>query len=360
MNTFNFFQKFKDDKFSLMYLGEFDDELTGLLMEIQEASSSEGRGIKKRVSYLIAECFQNVIRHSNYESDEELEQKARMFMMRQVNDIHYLSSTNPIENENISRLKETIDSINRLSETELRRIYLDALGNNSLSEKGGGGLGLIEMARKTKNPPVYHFEKINDQYSNFFLHLKMNKQEALESDPVQIEDMVESYHEMVKNHIVLLRKGDFSQESILPLFRLFESNLQIKNEDLVFKKKSLYILIELLQNMNRHAVEVDGSKEGLFLITLDKGRYSMETGNFVSTEKAGKLKDHLSSLTGLNNIELAKRYKQQLMKEVDDEDKGAGIGIIEMYRQSDGEIEFQINPLKDNPELCFFSLKASL
>ena len=139
---------------------------------------------------------------------------------------------------------------------------------------------------------------------------------------------------------------------------LVKANLQLKKEDLVFKKKSLYILIELLQNMNRHAVEINGSKEGLFTISLKDKVYTMETGNFISTDKAEELKKHLDSLQGLDKVQLSKRYKEQLLDNSIREDQGAGIGIIEMFRQSDGEIIYTFTPV--NEEYTFFSLRATL
>lgn len=338
-------------------MGEFDDDLTSLLMRIQETSSDEGRSTKKRLSYLIAECFQNIIRHSDEETDEKVEFKSKMFMMRQALGTHYLVSTNPVENNNIEYLKQTLESLKNLSEDELKEMYIKALGNNTLSDKGGGGLGLIEMARKTKNAPLYAFEPINDEYSNFFFQLFMDGQDS-DASYAPVEEAIQLYRDLLSEKIVLLRKGDFSQESILPLFQLFESNLQLKKEDLVFKKKSLYILIELLQNMNRHAVEINGSKEGLFTISLNNGVYTMETGNFIHKTKADKLSEHLESLQGLDKIQLSKRYKEQLLDNSIREDQGAGIGIIEMFRQSDGEIIYKFDEVDD--EKSFFTLKATL
>ena len=290
MEIFSLYSKLKRDNFSLYYMGEFDDDLTEVLMRIQETSSDEGKSIKKRVSYLIAECFQNIIRHSDQEEMDTLEGTSKFFMMRHIQGTHYLATANPVEESNKQTLVSSLESLQNLSLDELKRIYLNSLGNNALNSKGGGGLGLIEMARKTKSPPTYSFKKINDQYSNFFMQLKMRGEEN--SEEVEIEDTISMYDELLANKIVLLRKGDFSQESILPLFKLFESNLQLKKEDLVFKKKSLYILIELLQNMNRHAQDVNGSQEGLFLVALDNGEYTMKTGNFIRKEDAKKLKNH--------------------------------------------------------------------
>jgi hypothetical protein len=356
MEIYSLYSQLKRDNFSLFYMGEFDDDLTEVLMRIQETSSDEGKSIKKRVSYLIAECFQNIIRHSDEEETKGLENTSKFFMMRHIEGTHYLATANPVEEENKNILIESLDSLQNLTAVELKKIYLNSLGNNALNAKGGGGLGLIEMARKTKNPPAYIFRNINEQFSNFFMQLKMKGEEEIEE--IEIDDTISMYDELLENKIVLLRKGDFSQESILPLFKLFESNLQLKKEDLVFKKKSLYILIELLQNMNRHAVSVNGSQEGVFLIALDNGVYTMKTGNYISTKHAVKLKGHLDSLVGLDNIQLSKRYKEQLMSNTISEDKGAGIGVIEMFRQSDGEIHYTFDQIDEN--LSFYSFSATL
>jgi hypothetical protein len=338
-------------------MGEFDDDLTELLMMIQETSTDEKKNVKKRISFLIAECFQNIIRHADDVIDDGLENSPKMFMLRNTHGLQYISTSNPIEKINIKALMDSLEKLQQLSQEELKEIYLSALTNNTMSDKGGGGLGLIEMARKTKNPPAYVFESINEDYSNFFMQLKMKGSEENNSE-IDISETISLYDTMVDEHVVLLRKGDFSQDSIVPLFKLFESNLQLKNEDLVFKKKSLYMLIELLQNMNAHAALIDKSKEGMFIVSIKNGNYTMRTGNFIENSKAEKLNEHLDSLQGLDKIELAKRYKMQLMDNTINDDSGAGIGIIEMFRQSSGDISYEFN--KINEELSFFSLSASL
>jgi len=355
MDIYSLYRQLENDQFSLFYMGEFDDDLTELLMRIQETSSDEGKSIKKRMSYLIAECFQNIIRHGEVELDEGLNGAEKFFMMRNVAGGQYLATANPIENSNIEKLANSLDSLQNLSQDEIRQIYLESLGNNKLTAKGGGGLGLIEMARKTKNPPSYKFEKLSEKWSNFFMQIRMNVDQ---SSQLKLQNTIDMYQQLLKEKIVLVRKGDFSQESILPLFKLFESNLQIKNEDLVFKKKSLYILIELLQNMNRHAEVVNGVKEGLFMVSVENGVYTMKTGNFINTAKVNQLKPHLDSLVGLDKIQLSKRYKRQLLDNTISEDKGAGIGVIEMFRQSSGDIHYQFDEVGEN--LSFYSFSATL
>jgi len=44
-----------------------------------------------------------------------------------------------------------LDEINNLQTDEIRNVYRQMLSNAQFSDKGGAGLGLIEMAKKTGN-----------------------------------------------------------------------------------------------------------------------------------------------------------------------------------------------------------------
>ena len=46
-------------------------------------------------------------------------------------------------------------------------MYKFILNHQKISTKVGGGLGLIDIARKTGNKLVYHFYPYNDKYSFF-------------------------------------------------------------------------------------------------------------------------------------------------------------------------------------------------
>ena len=64
---------------------------------------------------------------------------------------------------------DKIDKINSMSKEELKDMYKFILNHQRLSEKGGGGLGLVDIARKTGNRLDYTFEKYNDTYYFFNL-----------------------------------------------------------------------------------------------------------------------------------------------------------------------------------------------
>jgi hypothetical protein len=66
-------------------------------------------------------------------------------------------------------LRSRLSEVNGLTHGELRVKYVDALCQNELSEKGGAGLGLLSMAKKTNGPLDYHFKEIKEEMFLFTL-----------------------------------------------------------------------------------------------------------------------------------------------------------------------------------------------
>ena len=54
-------------------------------------------------------------------------------------------------------------------------LILKPTGNGKLSKKGGGGLGLIDIAKKSRNKLGYSFKEIDEDYSFFTLIVKILK-----------------------------------------------------------------------------------------------------------------------------------------------------------------------------------------
>jgi len=49
------------------------------------------------------------------------------------------------------------------------------LNNGEMSDKGGGGLGMIDIARKTGEKLNYNFMPVDDSYSFFSLNIKISQ-----------------------------------------------------------------------------------------------------------------------------------------------------------------------------------------
>jgi hypothetical protein len=81
---------------------------------------------------------------------------------------YHVTTGNVIENNKIDELTQMLEKINSLDKEGLKQLYKTQMKEGHLSDKGGAGLGFIDIARKTKNKLDYHFLPI-DEESSFFL-----------------------------------------------------------------------------------------------------------------------------------------------------------------------------------------------
>ena len=258
-----------------------------------------------------------------------------------------------------------MNSINTLSAEDLKNVYVSALTNNEISEKGGGGLGLIEMARKSESPLEFAFEFVNYYLSIFYIQVrfiafKKAKEDDIpdSAEVITINETKEIYNLMLEEKIVMIRKGDFSQESILPIINLIEGNLKLQTNFSGSKKTTMYLMVELLQNISKHALKINKEREGIFMISKNNNKYTLSAGNYIDTDAVEQLKTNLESVAQLGKDELAKLYKQTLFKKEPNINGNAGIGLIEICKYSSEKIKFSFNKIDET--ISFFSLSVTI
>jgi ferredoxin-fold anticodon binding domain-containing protein len=178
----NFVVKFHkmmlDKKITLIYEGEVTQEITKAFTSMTEKNLDkveEDGKIKKKVYHVMVECLQNISKHADDDTQtasDSLEEglaKTGIFLIGNDQNQYFITSGNGIANENIPALKSLIDNINSLNQDELKQLHKEKMRETAISDKGGAGLGFIDIARKTGNPLEYHFEPIDDKTSFFLL-----------------------------------------------------------------------------------------------------------------------------------------------------------------------------------------------
>jgi len=79
-------------------------------------------------------------------------------------------SANLTANYSIHVLEKQINVINSFDDDKaLKAYYLEHLENNTMSDKGGAGLGFITIGMKSGNKLKTNFKKINNEFSLFIL-----------------------------------------------------------------------------------------------------------------------------------------------------------------------------------------------
>jgi hypothetical protein len=157
----------------LVYEGEFTQEITKSVLAMAERnmdSMGEESGIKRKVFNVMVECLQNIVKHGDEYMTGEIQINTAIFMIGKQRDSYVITSGNPIRDEQIDNLKDKLDQVNSLDKDGLKALYKDIIKSSSgLTNKGGAGLGFVDMARKSGQKLEYEFQSLGDGHSFFSL-----------------------------------------------------------------------------------------------------------------------------------------------------------------------------------------------
>src|SRR5512133_645625 len=160
--------KMMKERLIFAYRGVVTNENSGpllMLLENEMKKSEYGYVGRKRLFMFVLESLQNVSRHSTKDQHGNMS----LVVYSKTDNGYTVSTGNVIPNDTISILQAKLDDVNNLETNEIRSVYRQMLSNSEISNKGGAGLGLIEMAKKTGNKLDYDFIKIDDEYSYYIL-----------------------------------------------------------------------------------------------------------------------------------------------------------------------------------------------
>jgi hypothetical protein len=167
----------------LFYKGNIDSDVINQVLDTVEdkmVEVNEQSKLRKKVYNVLVESLQNLYHHVDKVPDDYEDQESERFGILQVKKIekgYKIVTGNFVRNENIEKLEERIKRINRSSHEEIKELYKFILNHQKISQKGGGGLGLVDIARKTGNKLDYAFKEYNDHHSFFYLNILVNEEE---------------------------------------------------------------------------------------------------------------------------------------------------------------------------------------
>jgi hypothetical protein len=155
------------------YSGVVDEKLLEAVYSMMDRHLEENKtpgDKRKKFFHVLVESLQNVFHHHS-----DLNSNGRHFhsgfIIKSNDNIYTIITGNHINSQSVTRLKEKLELVNSLSAAELRTHYQQSLAGAELSEKGGAGLGIIEMARKSGNKLKYEFTNVDNEYSFFTLEI---------------------------------------------------------------------------------------------------------------------------------------------------------------------------------------------
>jgi hypothetical protein len=173
----DFYTQMNTGEVVLAYKGTISSDLITNVLEVIDAKLEDlitKKTIKKKLYNVLVESLQNLYHHIDdlpSSSGDNFDIHFGIFVISQTNDYYRVSTGNFIRNSKVEDLRERLDKIKSLEKDELKDLYKHILNNQQYSKKGGGGLGLIDMAKRTNGRIEYKFTPYNEDYSFFNLDI---------------------------------------------------------------------------------------------------------------------------------------------------------------------------------------------
>jgi hypothetical protein len=119
--------------------------------------------VRKKVFHIFVECIQNLYHHVEPVDGIEVEfgsNKLGAILLVKDGSFCRVTTGNFVSKEKVMMLKGRIEVLNSMTEAEVKSLYRETINNKEFSNKGGAGIGMIDMARKTGNKLGYTFYEV--------------------------------------------------------------------------------------------------------------------------------------------------------------------------------------------------------
>lgn len=168
-------KKLKQSNIEFIFSGVFSQGLIeelGLALKQRLQHQQAAKSKISSVFFTFVEQTQNIKQYEvSKENTEDFSTIAGsgVIAISKTDSGYCVNSGNTILNQDIINLKEKLDKIISMNETELTDYFRKVSRSEVDMNNGRAGLGLIQIARKSTGKIEYDFEKIDDRYSYYTL-----------------------------------------------------------------------------------------------------------------------------------------------------------------------------------------------
>jgi len=331
--------------------GENSTLLLTLLDKEMELSEFSFMG-RKRLFIFVLENLQNISRHS---ANTELDPLS-LVVYTKTNDGYTVTTGNAVHKSEVNPLRQRLEEINCLTPEQIKEAYRLVLQDSSISDKGGAGLGLLEMARKTGNSLDFTFTHLDDNHDYFILSKTVDAGGKGERNPgvnsgydgkkiLFLEDI------MLKNGIYFIWSGHITHDIYQEVLNFNETKLHEEDIEDNLQKRVFTVMIELLQNVAENSPGIKAEEEFGMPVAMIKAYddcFVITSGNLIRKSDIEVLEKKLD-LINLHDEEGLKELLRIGLKEQDMSIKSTGyLGLLEMARHSGKRLKYSFQDVNDD------------
>ncbi len=354
--AYDLFKRIGERDFEYVYRGYFNHNITKKILVLADKSIAKVTGetqatLQKRIYYIMVEGLQNITHHQDeIANDRNFDKYPGLFAIQKSGEKYFITTGNIIANDKVDDLKSRLDVINSLDREELKKYHREILTGGTISDKGGAGLGLIEMSRKSGSKLHYKFEKLDDEYTYFYLQTQLPSEVTGDTGDSTIhshcsmDGLMSLHHKMMAENLQLLFNGFFNQENLLSLLAIIKSR---SNMPLTTIKIS-NVMVEMLQNIIKHGVKPEGitvGARGVFFLGQTGNETILTAGNIIDDQSAVTIEERLKFVNGMAKDALSDYYDDLLLDFESVDAKKTGLGFTDLRIKSDRPLKYEFQRL---------------
>jgi hypothetical protein len=240
------------------------------------------------------------------------------------------------------------------------------LSTSEFSSKGGAGLGLIEMAKKTGNKLDYDFVKLDNEFSYFILSKTVDSggtgsHFGSDEKPFQGKSVAQLERLMAENNVYLMWSGHITPDVGKEVLSFTETKLAEEDVESNLRKRVFSILVEILENVAKYSPGREAEEEfgmPVAMIRLIEKVYSLTTGNLILNENVEHLKKKLDTINEYDKVGLKELFRRSLSGQTISTDSTGNMGLIDMARKSGSKLVYQFENVNETYSYFTFTVKV--
>jgi len=159
----------------LYFKGNVDSEVINKALDMVEGklfTTRETPRLRKKVYNVLVESLQNLYHHADniprgYHASKP--DRFGLVVLEKLGKGYRITTCNFVAAVRVRELEEKLTRINRSTPEEIKEHYKEILNHQEITEKGLGGLGLLDIARKTGHRIDFRFKRYDDLNTAFRL-----------------------------------------------------------------------------------------------------------------------------------------------------------------------------------------------
>ncbi len=321
-----------------------------MLLEKEMENSEFGFVGRKRLFMFVLESLQNVSRHQ-----QKKHANMSLVVYSKTGNGYTVTTGNVLSTANISDLRVKLENINNLDTKEIRKVYRQMLNASEISNKGGAGLGLIEMAKKTGNKLDFDFVPLDDDYSYFVLsktvdmggvgiHYRGHEKPFHGKSVRQLERL------MAENNVYLIWSGNISPDVEKEVLSFTETKLAEEVIEMNIRRRVFSIMVEILENVAKYSPGREPEEKfgmPVAMIRMEDKEYTLTTGNLILNTNVDFLKEKLDYINAYDDIGLRELFRKSLSGQTITSESTGNMGLIDMARKSGSKLDYQFEKIND-------------